>query len=317
MGSDYARPLVTAAETEVEGRTGPMALLVAIRPYQWPKNLIVFAALAFSAGDAWRPGEPDEWWPLLWRTALLFVLWCGAASAIYLVNDLCDREADQLHPRKRYRPIAAGLVSSRQAATAAVLLAVVAVPPAFALSVTSGCILAGYMVVMTAYSYELKRVAILDVLILSGGVVARAVSGATAIDVAISPWLYLCTAFGAFFLGSSKRWSEFRQLGEEAAAHRPALAHYNGELLNQLVAISAATALIGYALYTIQSEHVPRNGAMALTIPFVGFALFRYLLLLNGERKADAPDRILFTDPQILVAVAGFVVTAITVLLVA
>ena len=142
----------------------------------------------------------------------------------------------------------------------------------------------------------------------------RAVAGAVVIDVAISPWLYVCTSFGAFFLACSKRWAEHRQLGPEAAAHRPSLAHYTGEILSQLVVISAATALLGYALYTIESDNVPRNGAMALTIPFVAFALFRYLLLLNGERRTDAPDQIIFTDPQILVSVAGFLVTAMTVM---
>jgi 4-hydroxybenzoate polyprenyltransferase len=316
MGRDYATTGLAGVESTTARTTSALALLRAMRPYQWPKNAIVFAALAFSAGDAWRPSAPEDWWPLLWRSGVLFVLWCMAASAVYLVNDLCDREADRVHPRKRHRPIASGAVSPGAALTAAVVLVVLAVPPTFVLSITSGCILTGYVITMTAYSYELKKVAILDVLILCGGVVARAVSGATAIDVTISPWLYVCTSFGAFFLGSSKRWSEYRQLGQEAVSHRPSLARYNGELLQQLLTISAATALLSYALYTIESEHVPRNGAMALTIPFVGFALFRYLLLLNGDRRADAPDRILFTDPQILAAVAGFVVTAITVLLV-
>jgi hypothetical protein len=158
-------------------------------------------------------------------------------------------------------------------------------------------------------------VAILDVLIICGGVVARATAGAAVIDVAISPWLYVCSSFAAFFFASSKRWAEYRQLGPQAAQHRPALARYSGEILGQLLTISAATALLSYALYTIESTNVPPNGSMALTIPFVAFALFRYLLLLNGDRSTDAPDQIVFTDPQILVAVVGFVVTAMAVLI--
>ena len=134
------------------------------------------------------------------------------------------------------------------------------------------------------------------------------------IDVTISPWLYVCSSFGAFFFASSKRWAEHRQLGPDAAQHRPALAQYGGEILGQLLMISASSAILSYALYTIESEHVPKNGSMALTLPWVAFALFRYLLLLDGPRRGDAPDRILFTDPQILVAVAGFVLTAVTVL---
>jgi 4-hydroxybenzoate polyprenyltransferase len=285
-----------------------------MRPYQWPKNVIVFAALAFSAGNAWSAGDAAEWWPLLWRSAVLAALWCLASSAVYLVNDIRDREADSVHPRKRTRPIAAGELKPGTAGAVAVGLLVIALPPAFMLSTVSGAVLTGYAAVMMLYSFGLKRIAILDVLILCVGVVARAVSGATAIDVDISPWLYVCSSFAAFFLGSSKRWAEYRQLGADAVAHRPALAQYNETILAQLTVISAATALLSYALYTIESENVPRNGAMAITIPFVAFAMFRFLLLLGGPRRADAPDRILFTDGQILVAVTGFTVAAISVL---
>ncbi len=298
--------------------TGPSwpALLRALRPYQWPKNVVVFAAFTFSAGDAWLPKEPDTWWPLLWRTAALMALWSMAASATYLVNDIRDRELDRLHPRKRYRPIASGAVSVRTAWAAAAVLAAVALPLTFVLDTGAGGILLGYSAVMTAYSFGLKQIAILDILILCSGVIGRAVAGGAAIGVEISPWLYVCTSFAAFFFAASKRWAEFRQLGVDAPAHRPALAAYSGEILSQMVVISAATALLAYALYTIESVNVPTNGAMALTIPFVAFALFRYLLLLNGTRRTDAPDQILFTDGQILVAVAGFVVTAVTVMVV-
>lgn len=298
-------------------RTGIRALpplLSAMRPYQWPKNSIVFAALVFSAGDAWKPSEPSSWWPLLWRTAALFAVWSLASSANYLLNDIKDREMDRVHPRKRERAIARGDVSPATAAVAAVLLGGVSLPLAFVLDLRAGAVLAGYTALMLAYSAGLKRVAILDVLILSAGVVARAVAGGLTIDVTISPWLYVCSSFGAFFFASSKRWAEHRQLGPDAAQHRPALAQYGGEILGQLLMISAASAILSYALYTIESEHVPRNGSMALTLPWVAFALFRYLLLLDGPRRGDAPDRILFTDPQILVAVAGFVLTAVTVL---
>jgi len=295
-------------------RTGVLALIAALRPYQWPKNAIVFAAFVFSSGESWHPTDSQSWWPLFWRTCLLFALWCMVASAMYLVNDVRDREADRLHPRKSRRPIASGAISPGTAVATAVVLLVIAIPVGLALDLAAGAVLAGYAAVMAGYSAGLKRVAILDILILCGGVVARAVAGAAAIDVAISPWLYICSAFGAFFFASSKRWAEYRQLGPEAARHRPALAFYDGEILGQLVSISAGTALVAYALYTIESNHVPQNGAMALTIPFVAFGLFRYLLLLGGPRKTDAPDQIVFTDPQILLAVAGFVITAMVVL---
>jgi 4-hydroxybenzoate polyprenyltransferase len=314
MGSNYAGVTADVAPA-ARARPAAVALLMAMRPYQWPKNAIVLAALAFSAGDVWTLDDPDSWWPLAWRSLVMAALWCLTASGVYLLNDIQDRDTDRVHPRKRTRPIAAGELSVHTAIIAALVLFAIALPAAFAVDLASGAILAGYAAVMVSYNLGLKQVAILDVLILCGGVVARTVSGAVVIGVEISPWLYVCSSFAAFFLGSSKRWAEYRQLGAEAAAHRPALAHYSGELLNQLTIISAATALLSYALYTIESEHVPQNGAMALTVPFVAFGLFRYLLLLHGPRSGDAPDRILFTDPQILVAVLGFVVVAVGVLL--
>jgi 4-hydroxybenzoate polyprenyltransferase len=301
--------------TQPRRRNKAVALLTAMRPYQWPKNGIVVAAFIFSAGDAWKLQEPDTWWPLLWRTAALFGLWCLVASAIYLVNDIQDRRFDRVHPRKRFRPIASGEISTRTAGIAAGMLIAVALPLAFMLDVAAGGVLALYAAVMLAYSAGLKAVPVLDIIILCTGVVARAVGGATAIDVQISPWLYVCSSFAALFFATSKRWSESRQFGADAHAHRPSLAGYPGDLLNQLLNISAATALVSYALYTIESKNVPEDGRMALTIPFVAFALFRYLFLLNGPRRTDAPDQIMFTDPQIILAVVGFLAVAGTVLI--
>ncbi|MCX7616467.1 UbiA prenyltransferase family protein [Tepidiforma sp.] len=289
-------------------------LLMAMRPYQWPKNVVVFAAFVFSAGEAWTPGDPESWWPLLWRSLVLFGLWCLAASATYLLNDVRDREADRLHPRKRLRPIASGRLRTGTALGAAAVLAVVSIPAAIVLDRVAGLVLAGYVVLMALYSLQLKRVAILDILLLGAGVVGRAVSGAAAIEVDISPWLYVCSSFAAFFVATTKRWAEFRQLGPEAAKHRPSLAAYNAEVLELMLGVSAAGALLSYSLYTIESARVPADGSMALTIPFVAFGLFRFLLLMSGPRQAEAPDRVLFTDPQVLLAVAGFTATALAVL---
>lgn len=296
-------------------RGGFGALLVAMRPYQWPKNLLVFAALAFSAGEAWRFDDLDGLWGLLGRSVALFGCWCLAASGTYLVNDVRDRDLDRLHPRKQWRPIASGALGVPAALGAAVVLWAVSLPVAALIDPLAGAILAGYVALMVGYSIALKAVPVLDVLILCAGVVGRAVSGAAAIEVAISPWLYVCASCAAFFFASSKRWSEYRQLGAEAASHRPALAGYSAELLQQMVVIGAATALISYALYTIESPHVPSNGSMAVTLPFVVYALFRYMLLLNGKRQKDAPDQILFTDPGIVLSMVGFFVAAMVVLI--
>ncbi len=302
-----------AAQGERAGGLVP-PLLMAMRPYQWPKNVVVFAAFVFSAGEAWTPGDPESWWPLLWRSLVLFGLWCLAASATYLLNDVRDREADRLHPRKRLRPIASGRLRTGTALGAAAVLAVVSIPAAIVLDRVAGLVLAGYVVLMALYSLQLKRVAILDILLLGAGVVGRAVSGAAAIEVDISPWLYVCSSFAAFFFATTKRWAEFRQLGAEAARHRPSLAAYNAEVLELMLGVSAAGALLSYSLYTIESGRVPEDGSMALTIPFVVFALFRFLLLMSGPRQGDAPDRVLFSDRQVLAAIAGFTVTAFAVL---
>lgn len=289
-------------------------LLAAMRPQQWPKNGLVFAALVFSMGDDWMVDDPSTWWPLLWRTVALFALWAAASSATYLFNDIRDREVDREHPRKQFRPIASGRLPIGVAATVAAVLAVAAVGLALVLDPGAGGIIAAYVVVMALYSALLKNIAIIDIFILGIGVIGRAVSGALVIDVEISPWLYVCSTFGALFFATSKRWAEFRQLGPGAADHRPSLRHYSAEVLSQMLFITGAAALISYALYTIESEAVPDSGAMALTIPFVAFALFRYLLLLSGPRKDDPPDQVLFTDPQIIIAVAGFVLVAFGVL---
>lgn len=290
-------------------------LIRALRADQWPKNVIVFAAFVFSAGSAWQPDDPGTWWPLLWQTSALFAAWCAVASAGYLLNDVHDREADRLHPRKRSRPIAAGELGPGLALWAAAVLAVTGIAAASALDPMAGVGVGLYAAMMVGYSLGLKRIAVLDMLILAGGVVARAASGAAALDIQVSPWLYVCTSVAAFFFAASKRWAEYRQLGPEAARHRPSLAGYPGELLNQTLMVSAAAALVSYAVYTVESANVPSNGAMAFTLPFVAFGMFRYLLLLDGPRRGDAPDRIIFTDPGILAAIAGFVATALVVLL--
>jgi decaprenyl-phosphate phosphoribosyltransferase len=287
----------------------------AMRPQQWPKNVVVFAAFVFSAGDAWKLDDPGDWGAMLLRISAMAALWCLASSATYLVNDAFDRDADRLHPKKRHRPIASGALGIRTAVTAAVGLAILATGLALLLDLAGGLVLGGYVGVMALYSALLKHVAILDLLILTAGVIGRAVAGATTIDVDISPWLYVVASAVALFFAVSKRWAEFRMLGDDAVGHRSVLGSYSAEFLQQMLTVTAASALLSYAVYTIESPNTPENGAMALTLPFVAFAMFRYLLLLGGPRRTDAPDSILFTDLPILAAVGGFTVTAAAVLL--
>ncbi|MDZ7729380.1 MAG: UbiA family prenyltransferase [Dehalococcoidia bacterium] len=195
-----------------------VALVQATRPRQWPKNGLVFAAFVFSLGDAWMLDDADTWWPLFWRSCALFAAWCAASSATYLVNDVKDAEVDRVHPRKRYRPIASGRLPIPVALVAAGVLAAAGIAGAVLLDPGPGSVIVGRGVHGRArYGCGgLKQVAIIDIFILGAGVVGRAVSGGLAIEVEISPWLYVCSMFGALFFATSKRWAEFRQLGEEA-----------------------------------------------------------------------------------------------------
>lgn len=311
MGEDRAGT-VSEGIARSTGRVG--AVILAMRPFQWPKNLIVFAAFLFSVGDAWTPADPESWRPLFARASALFLAWCLVASAGYLVNDVHDAPLDRQHPTKRFRPVAAGEVQPAVALWTAVILGAAGTALALSVSWLAGTLLATYAAVMLAYTFALKGTPVLDVVFLSAGVVLRAAAGAVVIDVAISPWLYVCSAAAAWFLAVSKRWAEVRMLGAEAGNHRPALAKYPTPVLDQMLAVSAGAALVSYALYSIESVNVPSNGAMALTVPFVAFAMFRYLYLLAGPRRGDPPDRILFTDPAIVASVLGFVATAVTVL---
>lgn len=314
MGSSHAGALGSEA---TRPSSQLRSLLVAMRPFQWPKNLIVYAALLFSVGDAWRPGDPSSWQPLVAEVTVLFAAWCLVASGMYLINDLHDAPYDRQHPRKRFRPVAAGVLGSRLAAFVAAGLVGVGLAAAFMTSLGAGALLAGYAGGMLAYTFALKSVPVVDVVVLSAGVVLRAAGGAVVIEVAISPWLYICSAAAAWFLAASKRWAEARTLGDGAANHRPALARYPSAVLDQMLTVSASAAIVSYALYSVESANVPQNGAMALTVPFVAFAMFRYLYLVAGPRAGDPPDRILFSDPAIVVSVLGFVTAAVTVLAVA
>ncbi len=313
MGRNYEAVLALQP-----ARSKAVAVIAALRPFQWPKNLIVYAALLFSAGDAWSLRTPESWDHLLARSTALFVAWCFASSAVYLVNDVRDAPLDRYHPTKRHRPVAAGEVGAGEAVTLAFLLALCALAIAVPLAGwQASAVLAGYLAGMVAYSATLKHLPIADVTALTGGVVARAVSGALAISVHISPWLYVCSGIAAWFLAVSKRWAELRTLGEDAENHRPALARYPPELLDHMLSASAGATVVTYALYSIESANVPENGAMALTIPFVAYGVFRYLYLLAGPRRQDPPDRILFTDPQLLGTMAAFAGVALAVLLLA
>ena len=292
----------------------PLSLLRALRPKQWTKNAAVFMAAVFTINLYWRPGDPASLLTVLGKSVGAFVIFCALASATYLINDLADIERDRQHPQKRRRPIAAGLLSFRLALGAAVVLAGLALPAAFLLGQEFGVVAAVYFASQFLYSYVLKHQVILDVFSIAAGFALRVVGGAFAIDVPVSPWLYVCTILGALFLGLCKRRHELLLLEDGATTHRKTLEAYTPQLLDQMIAVVTASTVFAYSLYSFSAENLPKNHAMMLTIPFVLYGLFRYLYLVYQHGLGGSPDELLLRDKPLLVDVALWVGVSLLVL---
>jgi 4-hydroxybenzoate polyprenyltransferase len=283
------------------------ALLVALRPRQWPKNGLIFIALAFTL-NLQQPG-------LVLRTLAAFVAFCALSSAGYLLNDVMDVEADRVHPSKRLRPIAAGLIPIRLALGLGIGLAFMGMALAFRVNVLTGALGVAYAALTAVYSMSLKHMVLLDIFGIAGGFVLRAAAGAVAIDVPISPWLYIATLLGALLIALGKRRTELETLGVEAAVgHRRNLESYSIEFIDQLILVISSAALMTYALYTFSAENLPRNHSMMLTIPVVLYGLFRYLFLVREGDVGAAPEELLFRDRPLLLAVGVWGVLAVTIL---
>jgi 4-hydroxybenzoate polyprenyltransferase len=285
-----------------------------MRPRQWTKNGIVFMAFIFSVNQSWRPEEPSTWDHMVLRCLATALIFCMVSGAEYLVNDARDRVADSLHPRKRRRPIAAGLVSPQAAYGWAAALWTTGTALAFVIDWRTGLVVVAYIALMLAYTFYLKYQVILDVMVIAAGFVLRAMAGAYAIDVPISPWLYVVTALGALFLGITKRRAEVALLQQGAADHRSTLALYTPALLDQMTAMVTASTVIAYALYTFTAENLPTNHTMMLTIPFVAYGIFRYLYLSLTRNEGGSPEEVLLKDIPMIATVVGWVVTSMIVL---
>lgn len=289
------------------------AMLAAMRPSQWTKNAVVLAAGIFALWDQTQA--------LGWRGGLRVIpaafVFCLVSSAIYILNDIRDLEADRTHPLKRHRPIAAGRLTIAAAWTLSLVLLAVALAGATWLSKAFLGVIVTYIVLQIAYSWGLKRVALVDVFMIASGFVLRALAGAVVLDVLISPWLLICTFLLALFLGLCKRRHEKVNLEAGGHAQRKSLGDYDERLLDQLISISAGATLISYSIYTLWPETVEKFGTAALgfTIPFVAFGIFRYLDLAYRQSKGDRPDKILLTDLPILLTVALYGLTVIAVFL--
>jgi 4-hydroxybenzoate polyprenyltransferase len=270
-----------------------VAILVSLRPRQWVKNLFVFGGLVFGQ---------QLFTPAVWTALAAFVVFCGLSGAIYLLNDVADRDKDRLHPDKRRRPIAAGRLPVGHAVAVAVALIVVGLGAAVWLSRPFALAALGYVILLSAYSAGLKHVVIIDALVVALGFVLRAAAGALAIGVAISGWLLICTVLLALFLALGKRRHEVLTLEADAARHRPILAEYSAALLDQMIAVVTASTVTAYALYTMSPETVAKfhTSLLPATLPFVLYGIFRYLYLLYHRQLGGNPSDILIHDRPLL-----------------
>ena len=290
-----------------------LGLLSTMRPKQWSKNLLLFAGFLFTLNDLWTPLSPSMWQALR-QAGAAFGLFCLLSSCVYILNDLKDREKDREHPVKRLRPIAAGRLSPGVAAFALVVLVPLVLIGSYALRPLFAAFALAYLVMQVLYTFVLKHMVILDVLVIALGFVLRAVSGAVAIQAAISPWLYTVTLLGALFVGFSKRRHELLLLSEGAERHRKNLAEYSAQLLDQLIGIVAAATIMAYSLYTFTSPKLPHSHAMMLTIPFVLYGMFRYLYLVHRKDAGGSPEDVLLRDRPLTITIGLWIAASAAIL---
>lgn len=276
------------------------ALVRALRPKQWLKNGLLFAALVFSRNTFNLP--------MVQQVALGFLVFSVLSSCGYLYNDLKDIEADRLHPTKKNRPLASGELPVGVAVVFMGVGSVAALAGAWLLNPLFFAVSLTYLISTLLYTAVLKHIVILDVMSLATGFLLRAVAGAVVISVPISQWFLLCTALGALFIGISKRYSEMMLLEGEAHHHRKNLQEYSPELLKQMLNVTASGTLMSYALYTVNNTHGPW---MMITLPFVLYGIFRYQYLVTIKGEGGAPEQTLLRDRPLQATVVLLVVTAI------
>jgi 4-hydroxybenzoate polyprenyltransferase len=268
-------------------------LLRTLRPRQWIKNVFVFAALVFD--------RKLMNWELLAKTTAAFILFCMISSTVYIINDLADLEKDRQHPKKKRRALPSGQLKPWFAIVSAVGILAVCLPLSFLLHPYFGFIILTYFLLNLAYSFYLKHVVIVDVMVVAAGFVLRVAAGVIVAEAArFSPWLYLSMIFLALFMAIGKRRNELILLAGGANTHRKILDEYNVKLLDDMTHLVTTGAVISYSLYTFSAVNLPANHAMMLTIPFVLYGIFRYQYLVNVKGEGGAPEMLLYTDVPLL-----------------
>lgn len=277
-----------------------------MRPKQWVKNGVIFAALVFDAklGDA----------AYFVYTVVGCVIFCLVSGTVYLINDLADVERDRQHPKKRHRPLASGRLPARAAQSAIPVLLLLCLPAAFVMEPMFGALVSAYLALQVAYSFVLKNVVIVDVLTLAAGFVLRVAGGAALVHAErFSPWLYICVVLLALFLSLSKRRGELVLLQDEANNHRAILQEYSLPLLDEMIGMVTAMTVLAYSLYTFDpgNPHLPENNSMMLTIPFILYGIFRYLYLTHQKGETAPPDEVLLKDRPLQITVVLWGLTSL------
>lgn len=283
------------------------ALVIALRPQQWTKNLLLFAGLLFTLDQP----HTTEHFLLAIRG---FAVFCLLSGCVYLLNDVVDVEADRRHPRKRHRPIAAGRLPVPVALLAAALLVPASLLPAWGLGVKFFGAALLYFLITVLYTFALKHIVLVDLFAIAAGFVLRAAAGSWAVGVGNSVWLVLCTMLLALFLALAKRRGELLALGDNPATRR-ILADYSIPMLDQMITIVASACLMAYSLYTFFAQTNQGRPTMMATIPFVIYGLFRYLYLSHRKGMGEAPESALLEDRPLLVNVGLWILTTLLVML--
>jgi 4-hydroxybenzoate polyprenyltransferase len=282
-------------------------LLRTLRPRQWIKNGFVFVALVFD--------QKLFNWPLLFKTTFAFILFCMISSTVYIINDLADLEKDKQHPKKRNRALPSGQLQPWFAVLSAVGILAVCLSLSFWLNLYFGLIVATYFVLNLFYSFVLKHVVIIDVMVVAVGFVLRVAAGVIIVDAErFSPWLYLVTILGALFMAIGKRRHELVLLGGGANAHRKILDEYNLKLLDDMTYLVTTGAVIAYSLYTFSAVNLPPNHTMMLTIPYIIYFIFRYQYLIHVKGEGGAPEMLLYTDLPLLLDAVLWGITVVLIM---
>ncbi|MBN2072021.1 MAG: decaprenyl-phosphate phosphoribosyltransferase [Candidatus Krumholzibacteriota bacterium] len=290
-------------------------IIITIRPKQWTKNLLLFAGVLFSKSFTDLS--------LVWKSFTGFMIFCALSGAIYIINDIFDHDRDREHPSKKTRPIASGALGRATASLTAALMISVALPLSWMLGFEFFIYAVGFVLVNGLYSILLRDVVILDVIAISFSFLIRAGAGVVVLHTAIpdlefSPWLWICTLFLSLFLAICKRLNEFSNL-TSAGEHRRSLKEYSGQLLDQLVGMSATAAMMSYSIYTVWPSTVSKFGTRNLvyTIPFVVFGIMRYLFLVYNRHEGGDPSGVLLTEKAIIIDVFLWFVTTLVIIVMA